>query len=51
MHPWEKAMRLALGEAKAAGEAGEVPVGAAVLCGGEIVALAHNEREGRCDPR
>lgn len=43
-------MRLALGEAQRALELGEVPVGAAVFCGDELVALAHNERETQGDP-
>ncbi|MGN0777338.1 MAG: nucleoside deaminase [Candidatus Ventricola sp.] len=43
-------MRLALDEAKKALEAGEVPVGAAVVCDGEVIALAHNEREALGDP-
>lgn len=43
-------MREALSQARAALEAGEVPVGAAVVCGGEVIALAHNEREAAQDP-
>lgn len=43
-------MRAALAQAREALAQGEVPVGAAVVCEGEIVALAHNEREGACDP-
>ena len=43
-------MRLALHEAKKALETGEVPVGAAVVCGDEVIALAHNEREALGDP-
>ena len=43
-------MLVALSEARAAGEAGEVPVGAVVLVGGRIVARAGNERERRGDP-
>ena len=43
-------MRLALDEAKKALELGEVPVGAAVVCDGEVIALAHNEREALGDP-
>ena len=43
-------MRLALEEAKKALELGEVPVGAAVVCDGEVIALAHNEREALGDP-
>jgi tRNA(adenine34) deaminase len=44
------AMAVALDEARAAGDAGEVPIGAVVLLGGEIVARAGNERERRGDP-
>ena len=40
----------ALNEAKKALETGEVPVGAAVVCGNEVIALAHNEREATGDP-
>ena len=43
-------MRAALDEARTAGEAGDVPVGAVVVRGGEIIARAHNEREQRGDP-
>ena len=43
-------MQRALGEAKRALELGEVPVGAAVVCDGEVIALAHNEREALGDP-
>lgn len=43
-------MKAALAEAKAALHAGEVPVGAVVVCDGEIIAQAHNEREALCDP-
>ena len=43
-------MRAALAQARAALDAGEVPVGAAVVCDGKIVALAHNEREALQDP-
>ena len=46
----ERAMEAALLEAKLAAQAGEAPVGAAVLCGEEIVALAGNAREASCDP-
>ncbi|WP_310569172.1 nucleoside deaminase [Gemmatimonas sp.] len=38
----EVAMTLALGQARAAALAGEVPVGAVVLCGADIVARAQN---------
>lgn len=45
-----EAMAAALDEARAAGEVGEVPVGAVVLVGGEIVARAGNARERSGDP-
>ncbi|HVL93097.1 MAG TPA: nucleoside deaminase [Acidimicrobiales bacterium] len=45
-----EAMGLALGEAAAAGAAGEVPVGAVVLVDGVVVAQRHNEREATGDP-
>ena len=38
----EKFMREALAEARAAASVGEVPIGAVVVCAGEIVARAHN---------
>ncbi len=38
----EAAMRIALAEARAALEAGEVPVGAVVLADGALVARRHN---------
>jgi tRNA(adenine34) deaminase len=43
-------MDLALREARAAGEEGEVPVGAVVVAGGRVVAARHNERERSGDP-
>lgn len=43
-------MRAALEEAERALALGEVPVGAVVVCGGEIVARAYNERETGGDP-
>jgi len=43
-------MRLALAEAGAAYEAGEVPVGAVVVRHGRVIAAAHNERERLKDP-
>ena len=42
----EKFMREALAEARAAAAVGEVPIGAVVVCAGEIVARAHNRRSG-----
>lgn len=46
----EKFMREALSEARAAAAVGEVPIGAVVVCAGEIVARAHNRRELDQDP-
>ena len=43
-------MRAALSEAKVAGDEGEVPVGAVVVAGGEIVARGHNRSETDKDP-
>src|SRR5690348_16585032 len=43
-------MRLALDEARRAGEAGEVPVGAVLVAGGQVVASAGNRRESAGDP-
>jgi tRNA(adenine34) deaminase len=46
----DDAMRIALEEARVAGGAGDVPVGAVVVCNGEIIARRHNEREATGDP-
>ncbi len=46
----EEYMRLALDEARAAAAEGEVPIGAVVVCDGEVVARAHNLRETDHDP-
>ena len=43
-------MRLALAEAAAAGDRGEIPVGAAVVFEGEAIAVAGNRRESANDP-
>jgi tRNA(adenine34) deaminase len=43
-------MRHALKEAALAAEQGEVPVGAVVARDGEVLAVAHNERETLSDP-
>ena len=43
-------MVVALEEARAAAAGGDVPVGAVVVVGEQIVARAHNEREARGDP-
>ena len=49
MQQWDDAMRLALAEAKKSGQ--DVPVGAMLLDGyGEVVSIAHNEREILKDP-
>jgi len=44
------AMTLALAEAEAALEHGDVPIGAVALVNGEVVARRHNERELTGDP-
>jgi tRNA(adenine34) deaminase len=46
----ETYMRLALEEAMAAGDEGEVPIGAVVVCDGAVVARSHNRRENDRDP-
>jgi tRNA(adenine34) deaminase len=46
----DEAMILALREARAAGERGDVPIGAVVTLGGHVVAAAGNEREASADP-
>ena len=46
----ERYMRMALDEARAAASVGEVPIGAVVVCGGRVVARAHNRRELDQDP-
>src|SRR2546429_763367 len=43
-------MHLALREAERALEHEDVPIGAVVVRGGEVLAAAHNERELRQDP-
>ena len=43
-------MRLALREAERAREHGDVPIGAVVVHGGEVIAVGRNERELRQDP-
>jgi tRNA(adenine34) deaminase len=46
----ERMMRLALEEARAAGEAGDVPIGAVVARGDEVLGRAGNARERDRDP-
>lgn len=38
-------MEMAYAEAKTAAKLGEVPVGAVIVCGGEVIATAHNRTE------
>lgn len=45
----ERYMRLALDEARCAMEAGEIPVGALIVCDGRILSRAHNLTEALCD--
>jgi tRNA(adenine34) deaminase len=46
----KKFMAVALEEARLAAEADEVPVGAVLVVNGEVIARAHNLREGLSDP-
>jgi len=46
----QRLMRLALHEAELAASEGEIPVGAVVARGDEVIASAHNARERLCDP-
>src|SRR5580704_6565683 len=46
----QRFMQVALDEARAAAERGEVPVGAAVVVQGRIVASAGNRTVADCDP-
>lgn len=43
-------MRLALDEARAAFDEGEVPIGAVIVHGDRVIAAAHNQREALNDP-
>lgn len=45
----EKFMRMALAEAEAAGAAGEIPVGAVIVCRGRVISRGHNLTETLCD--
>ena len=45
----EKYMRLALDEAQQAYMAGEIPIGAVVVCQNRVIARAHNLTETLCD--
>ena len=44
-----KYMEMALSEAKAAAKEGEIPVGAVIVKDGEVIAMAHNNREATGD--
>ena len=46
----DRFMGMALEEARLAAAEGEVPIGAVVVCAGEVVARAHNRRETDRDP-
>ena len=50
MNTDETYMAMALDEARAAAEIGEVPIGAVVVCDGAVVSRAHNRREVDHDP-
>ena len=43
-------MALAIETAKTGAEKGEVPIGAVLVCDGEILARAHNQKESLADP-
>lgn len=45
----EQFMRLALAEAKAAAQEDEVPIGAVIVCRGQVIARAHNLTERLTD--
>lgn len=45
----ERFMKMALAEAGRAEEAGEVPIGAVIVCNGRVIARAHNLTETLCD--
>lgn len=49
-HDKEEMMRFALEEARAAADAGEVPVGCVIELGGRILARAANRTIADCDP-
>lgn len=50
MFPLPEPMRAALAAARAAGDAGEVPVGAAIVHEGRVIAAAGNAPRARHDP-
>ncbi len=50
LQPHERWMQAALGEARAAFEAGEVPIGAVIVHEDRVIAAAGNQRESLNDP-
>ena len=46
----QKYMKLALEQAELAAHIGEVPIGAVVVCDGEVIAVAHRSRLGFVTP-
>ncbi len=52
MHRWPlpEPMAIALEQARAGALAGEVPVGAVLMRDGVVIAAAHNQPRGLCDP-
>ncbi len=48
--PLPEPMKLALQQAHDAADAGEVPIGAVIVKGGQVIAAAHNRPRGLCDP-
>ena len=50
-HSWEALMDMAIDEARQAAAHQEVPVGAVIVdSAGQVLARAHNEPSGHCDP-
>ncbi|MBO5002372.1 MAG: nucleoside deaminase [Prevotella sp.] len=45
----ERYMRMALDEARQAMDAGEIPIGAVIVCEGRVVSRGHNLTETLCD--
>lgn len=45
----ERFMRMALMEAEAAYDEGEIPIGAVIVARGSVIARAHNQTETLCD--
>ncbi len=45
-----KYMDIAVEEGRCALSEGEIPVGAVLVCGGQVIARDHNRREGQHDP-